>query len=310
MITIRIENLSKDFGTFKAVDNLSFEVKENKVFGFLGPNGAGKTTTIRMMVGLLKPSSGKIEITGQEIKFGCVISNNIFGYLPEQPSFYNWMSGSEYLSFVSDIFRIKGTEKREKISTLLKLVDLEESKNKKIGSYSSGMKQRLGIAQALISNSKVLILDEPVSALDPIGRRKVLDIIEQLKKDKTIFMSTHILSDVDRVCDDVAIINKGKLIIISPLQQLKSKYTKPILEVEFTFDPGNIVEQLKSEKWVKRFKKNGNNLKIWLENIEVAEKNLPMKFFSNLDVGILKYGFNLPETEDLFIELLENSDSR
>lgn len=302
---IKVSNLSKSFKSFKAVDDVSFEVAPGRVMGFLGPNGAGKTTTLRMLVGLSRPDKGEIEIDGQKISFGDAKNNSSFGYLPEAPAFYGWMSGQEYLSFIADTFGIAGNKKETKIKEVLKTVDLTEARARRIGGYSNGMKQRLGIAQALINDPKVLIMDEPVSALDPIGRREVLHVINQLKKDKTILFSTHILSDVDRVCDDVAIINKGRIIALSSITEMKEKYAKPILEVEFDQDADNLIPGLKKEPWVESIEGGGNSLKIWLRDSNIINDNLPIKYFLDKKMVILKYGLILPEVEDLFVSLVK-----
>ncbi len=307
MNAIEIKSLSKKFKGFKAVSNLSITIAENRVMGFLGPNGAGKTTTIRMLAGLSRPTSGQIKICDKEIVFGKSDTNTLFGYLPEQPAFYNWMTGTEYLSFIADTFGLSKTLKKKRVSELFALVGLTIAKNKKIGTYSNGMKQRLGIAQALINDPKVLIMDEPVSALDPIGRREILTLIERLKKDKTIFLSTHILSDVDRICDDVAIINKGKIITVSSLAELKSKYSTKILEVEFSGDAEKLLIEIKKQKWVKRVLESNNHLKIWLKNDDDINRNIPLRFLAESDVSVLKYDFNLPEIEDLFVDLIKES---
>lgn len=306
MAAINLSKVSKKFGSFSAISDLSLEIAENRIVGFLGPNGAGKTTTIRMMVGLSKPSSGEIRIAGEQIIFGDAKVNSSFGYLPEQPAFYGWMTGAEYLDFVGQTFGLEIAERKKRIDELLSLTDLTDARRKRISTYSNGMKQRLGIAQALINRPKVLIMDEPVSALDPIGRRQVLSVIEGLKKEMTIFLSTHILSDVDRICDDVAIINKGKLITFSPLSELKAKYATQILEVEFGADPISIINKLKQESWAGKIEKEGNHLKIWLKDESAISGNKPLKFFADAPVAILKYGLSLPEVEDLFIALTED----
>lgn len=306
MAAIEIKNLTKKFGAFTAVDNLSLELAENHVLGFLGPNGAGKTTTLRMLVGLSKPTEGEIKIAGEDVVFGDSKSNKLFGYLPEQPSFYGWMSGVEYLSFVADIFGLSDGIRDKRIKELLNLVDLENSKTKKISAYSNGMKQRLGIAQALINDPKVLIMDEPVSALDPIGRREVLAVISNLKKHMTIMLSTHILSDVDRICDDIVILNKGKLIVNSSLEELKEKYASQILEVELEKDPAEIVSLLKKETWATKVEENNRMVKIWIKDKNIISKNIALRFFANQNVGILNFGLKLPEVEDLFVSILED----
>lgn len=303
-MSIKVTNLTKKFGDFIAVDKLEFQVQKNHVVGFLGPNGAGKTTTLRMIVGLSEATSGSIEISGVPVIFGNSATNQKIGYLPEMPSFYLWMNGVEYLNFVADIFRIEPVKKQAKIDELLKLVNLWDARGKKIGTYSGGMKQRLGIAQALINDPEVVILDEPVSALDPIGRKETLEIIERLKVDKTILLSTHVLSDVDRICDDVVIINHGKLVAMSPLPELKAKHASPILEIEFNKTPEKLLPDLKNQAWVKKFENNGLTLKIWLNDNDVVKDNLPIEYFVNKKIGILNYGLRMPEMEDLFIELV------
>lgn len=304
MVGIKITNLSKSFKSFKAVDDISFEVTPGRVMGFLGPNGAGKTTALRMLVGLSKPDKGEIEISGKRVFFGDARSNTDFGYLPEAPVFYGWMSGRDYLRFIADTFHLIGTNKEARIKEVLKTVDLTEAKDRRIAGYSNGMKQRLGIAQSLINDPRVIIMDEPVSALDPIGRREVLKVINDLKKDKTILFSTHILSDVDRVCDDVAIINKGKIIALSSIAELKEKYAKPILEVEFDRDARELISDLKNQPWVESIEGGGNSLKIWLRDGNIVTDNLPIKYFLNKNYTILKYGLVLPEVEDLFVRLV------
>jgi len=301
---ISVNNLTKKFKSFAAVDRLSFNVAKNHVVGFLGPNGSGKTTTLRMLVGLSKPTEGDMTISGTPVLFGSDKSNIKIGYLPELPSFYSWMSGREYLEFIADIFEITPTKKAKRIKQLLEIVDLTEFQNNRISTYSGGMKQRLGIAQALINDPEVIILDEPVSALDPLGRKEVLKVIEKLKLNRTILFSTHILSDVDRICDDVVIINHGKLIVSKPLAELKSEYATPILEIEFVSDASEIAKLVSSEKWVKRLEQNSNSIKIWLNDEKAIKANIPFNYFAKKGLGILQYGLRLPGIEDLFVELL------
>jgi len=305
MTAIEVKNLTKKFRHFTAVKNLNFRVAENLVTGFLGPNGAGKTTTIRMLVGLSNPSSGEIKIADTPLRFGDSRPNSLFGYLPEQPSFYAWMSGVEYMQFAAEAFGMAKDIRAKKIKKLLDLVDLGAASRKRIGTYSNGMRQRLGIAQALVNDPKVLIMDEPVSALDPIGRREVLTIIEELKKSMTIFLSTHILSDVDRICDNVIIIKEGEIIADASLSSLKENYAKPLLSVEFCSDPIRIIADLKKEAWVRKIEKTGNHLKIWPNDQDVVQTNIPLKFLLQQKIGILQYGLVLPETEDLFVDLIK-----
>ncbi|MDD3035695.1 MAG: ABC transporter ATP-binding protein [Candidatus Saccharimonadaceae bacterium] len=306
MSAITVKNLTKKFRLVTAVDNLSFNIEEKHVVGFLGPNGSGKTSTIRMIVGLSKPTRGTIEISGSKIEFGrSTLATHKIGYLPELPSMYDWMTGQEYLMFIAKTFGLSRKTRSLRVRELVKLVDLESSIDRRIGTYSSGMKQRLGIAQALINDPKVLIMDEPVSALDPIGRKEILNLIKKLKKNRTILLSTHILTDVDRICDDVIIINHGELVTASPLAQLKAKYALPILEVDFDKNPRLMVKAIKACKWANKVTQYGNRLKIWVTDESVIDKNIPLKFFAKNNIGISRYAVCSPEAEDIFMRLLE-----
>jgi len=305
---ISVKNLTKKFKSFTAVDELSFDVAKNHVVGFLGPNGSGKTTTLRMLVGLSKTTAGSVTISDIPVLFGSPVSNIKVGYLPELPSFYSWMSGREYLEFIADIFEIPPKAKAKHVKQLLEIVDLTEAQNNRISTYSGGMKQRLGIAQALINDPEVIILDEPVSALDPLGRKEVLKVIEKLKSNRTILFSTHILSDVDRICDDVVIINHGRLVVSKPLAELKAQYATPILDIEFVSDASDIASSVSNEKWVKKLEQNGSSLRLWLNDESAVKSNLAFEYFAKRGLGILQYGLRLPETEDLFVELLGEDD--
>lgn len=227
MEAIEIKNLTKVFYTdflrkpILAVDNLTFSVKEGEVFGFLGPNGAGKTTTIKILVGLIRPTEGEARIFGTDV--ADISSHEFIGYLPEMPNFYDYLTGNELMKYFARLFNIKEPERTKRIEELLKLVGLWEVKSNPVRSYSKGMLQRLGIAQALINDPKLLILDEPMSGLDPIGRKEVRDLILGLKsRGKTVFFSTHIIPDVELICDRIAILNKGRLLSIGKLDELST----------------------------------------------------------------------------------------
>jgi ABC-2 type transport system ATP-binding protein len=301
-----LKNVTKKFGSFTAVNNLSFEVKPNHVIGFLGPNGAGKTTTIRMIVGLSQPTSGEITLFGKKLLFGDSQVRPNVGYLPELPSLYTWMTGQEYLSFFADLHKI--ANKKSRIDELFSIVNLESSRNKKIGTYSNGMRQRLGIAQAIINNPPLVILDEPVSALDPIGRKEVLKTIEKIKENATVIFSTHILSDVDKICDDVVILNKGKLVTSSPLTALKEQYAAQILTVVFGKANKEVLAKLEEQPWVSRADINEHQVKIWLKDATVVDENIPLEYFMKNGCGIIKYELAIPEIEDLFMELMESKN--
>ena len=229
---LEIKNVSKAFGNFKAVDNVSFSVPENCIFGFIGANGAGKTTTMKMVLGLLAPDAGEIKICGEKVHFGATKTNRLVGYLSDVPEFYNYMRPREYMKLCGEIVGLTNSVIKTRTDDLLSLVGMADVK-KKIGGFSRGMKQRLGMAQALIGEPRLLICDEPTSALDPIGRREILDILSQIKGKTTVIFSTHILSDVERICDRVAAINKGKIAFEKDMSEIKVQHKAKHMNIEF-----------------------------------------------------------------------------
>lgn len=214
MNEIVISNLSKLYGRTEevyAVKNLSLAVRGGTVFGFIGPNGAGKTTTIKILVGLSHPTEGSVLIQGKSPSDISIRSK--IGFMPESPTFYQYLTGYEFLDLIASLFKIEHKEKR--INEVLHEVDLTHAKDKWIRTYSKGMLQRLGLAQAIINNPEILFLDEPLDGLDPLGRAEVKKIIRKLKATgKTIFINTHILSDVEEICDMVGILDKGELLLV------------------------------------------------------------------------------------------------
>lgn len=224
-IAVKTEGLTKTYRPLmhrepvNAVSDLNLEVQEGEIFGFLGPNGAGKTTTIKMLLGLVYPTSGSAWILDRPA--GDIETKKRISYLPETPYFYDFMSGHDVLSFYAQLFGLRGRELDNKIDELLKLVGLYRDKNKTLNQYSKGMLQRIGLAQALVNDPKVLIFDEPTSGLDPIAHAEISDLILRLRdQGKTVFLSSHQLSDVELVCDRVAILNRGKMLKTGHLDDL------------------------------------------------------------------------------------------
>ena len=232
MNILEINNLSKSFGAHKVIDEISFAVPENCIYGLIGANGAGKTTTMKMILGLLKSDAGTIDVCGERVTFGETKTNRKIGYLPDVPEFYSYMRPKEYLKLCADIVELDKNTAKARMAKLLGLVGLE-GVNKKIGSFSRGMKQRLGVAQALISEPKLLICDEPTSALDPIGRKEILDILQEIKGKTTVLFSTHILSDVEKICDKIGVLNNGKIVLESNMNELKLQKKSKSLTLEF-----------------------------------------------------------------------------
>ncbi|MCH8082858.1 MAG: ABC transporter ATP-binding protein [Myxococcales bacterium] len=213
---VRVDDLIKDvrpgFGLRKKriLDGISFRVREREIFGFIGPNGAGKTTTLKVLMGLIRPTSGQASILGHDVSE--VAFRRQIGFLPEQPYFYDYLTGCELLRFYAKLSGVSPRRREGRVTELLELVGLSEAGKTRLRNYSKGMLQRIGIAQALVHDPQVVFLDEPMSGLDPVGRKEVRDIILRLRTEgKTVFMNTHILSDVEMVCDRVAIIANGKI---------------------------------------------------------------------------------------------------
>ena len=232
MDTLTIRNLNKSFAGRTVLDDISFSVPEHCVFGFIGANGAGKTTTMKMVLGLLEADSGEIEICGERVRFGATKTNRLIGYLSDVPEFYNYMRPKEYLKLCGEIVGLSKEEIRSRSDSLLELVGLADA-NRKIGGFSRGMKQRLGMAQALLGEPKLLICDEPTSALDPMGRKEILDILRQIKGRTTVIFSTHILSDVERICDRVAVISGGKIVLERAMDELKVPHKAKAMTIDF-----------------------------------------------------------------------------
>jgi ABC-2 type transport system ATP-binding protein len=309
---IKTEDLSKDYGNIQAVDKLNMEIPENVVFGFLGPNGAGKTTTVKLLTGFALPTAGKAWVAGEAVGSNCVALQAKIGLLPDVPAFYEWMSAQEYMQLVGELHRLPQNEIKSRSQELLKLVELNQTGTRRIGGYSRGMRQRLGIAQALVNRPSVLFLDEPTSALDPIGRREVLDLILRLKQTATIFMSTHILSDVERVCDMVGIIDKGKLITVSTVTALQKKYARSTFEMEFLEDPRLFVESLHSVPWLADAQfvtEHGTPLvRVRALDIGYAQKQLP-GLIGQSGLTLTRYELSVPDLEEIFIQIINGRDA-
>lgn len=218
---LELSHVTKRFGTRTVVDDLCLTVPDHCIFGFVGENGAGKTTTMKMILGLLDTDAGEIRVHGEQVSFGKSRANHFIGYLPDVPEFYGFLTPEEYLLLCGEISGISKKEGKERAKELLALVGLSKTKQR-IQGFSRGMKQRLGIAQALFGNPKLLICDEPTSALDPAGRREILELLHSLKERTTVLFSTHILSDVERICDECAVLHKGKLVKQGLMQELKN----------------------------------------------------------------------------------------
>ena len=257
---IRTENLTKEYDGFKAVDNLNLDVKEGEIYGFLGPNGAGKTTTILMLLGILRPTRGRIYLLEQELNKNFLSLKRRIGVVSEKQYLYKEMTAGEYLDFFADLYGVK--DKKKKIDQLLKSVSLLEVKNRKLGAFSRGMQQKIGFARALLPDPELLLLDEPVSGLDPTGIKQIRNLIEkENKKGRTIFISSHLLSEVEKLCREVAIINEGKLLAEDTMENLRRKLSKTVeLEIELSQAKEEITKALSSFDFIQGIKQRENLL--------------------------------------------------
>jgi ABC-2 type transport system ATP-binding protein len=307
MITVRTEQLRKVFGKFIALDGLDLSVEEGNIFGFLGPNGAGKTTTIRILTGLAHATSGHAWVLGEEVRTRQNEIAKKIGFLPEEAAFYTWMTPREFLDHVGRIFGLPAAVRAERTKELLELSGLEEAAKRKIGGFSRGMRQRLALAQALINRPKLLFLDEPASALDPEGRKEVLDFIGHLRGQCTVFMSTHILADVERVCDTVGIINHGKLVIEAPREALLKQYAIPAIEVQvdenMTSQLTSWSTKIKNEPWVTSVSTQGQVARVIVEDIETAKNEL-LRTITQANLEPTRYEVVKPSLEDVFLKLV------
>jgi len=257
---IRAENLTKEYDGFKAVDDLTLQVEKGEIYGFLGPNGAGKTTTMLMLLGILKPTRGKIYLMGKELKKNPLRIKKGIGVVSEKQYIYKEMSAEEYLNFFADLYGV--TNKKKRTRELLSAINLLGVRRRKLGAFSRGMQQKIGFARALLHDPEILLLDEPVSGLDPTGIKQIRDLIkEENKRGRTIFISSHLLSEVERLCGKVGIINKGRLLAEDTMDNLKARLSDFVeLEVEVSEIKKEIIDVLSSLKSVKELSTKGNQL--------------------------------------------------
>ena len=307
MEAIKCEGLSKSFGSLRAVDNLDVSVEHGTTFGFLGPNGSGKTTTLRLLTGLSNPTSGQMWVAGEDVSGRPLSLRSNVGYLPESPSFYGWMTGREFLLFTANLYDIGKAQAKMRVEELLQRVNLSDAGNRPVKGYSRGMQQRLGLAQALIHQPHVLFLDEPASALDPMGRRDMLETIESLKGETTVFISTHILSDVERVCDRVVIINRGRLVASGSIDEIRSSQHSSSFRVEVEEDPAPLAALLAGREWLASMEGSTQGehhlFRIEVSDIDTAKKELPRLVYES-GLTMLRYELAQASLEDVFLELV------
>jgi ABC-2 type transport system ATP-binding protein len=303
---IQTLGLSRRYGEIDALVDLNLSVPYGSIFGYLGRNGAGKTTTIRLLTGLAQPTMGKAWVAGHETTNSSNYSRSLFGYLPQEPGFYSWMTGREFLSYVGQLFSLSPKESKRQIERVIDLSGLRTAAKRKIGGYSGGMKQRLAIAQALLGEPPVLILDEPTSSLDPAGRHELLDLIASLKGEVTVFFSSHILGDIERVCDTIAVIHEGHLILVSDRKKLLEDY--PVNAAFIEVDPASIpliesfVVDLRERDWVSGASAEGKSIKILANDVPQGKEQL-LPLLVKYGIQINRYEWVRPSLEEIFLEI-------
>ena len=306
---IETRGLTKRFGSILALDRLDLAVPRGSIFGLLGPNGAGKTTTIRILAGLARPTAGSALVTGVPVGLGQPELRRRLGYLDQDPRFYSWMKGRELLELVGRLYGLGGAELRTRVAGMLERTGLAGAAERRIGGYSGGMRQRLGIAQALVHGPELLILDEPVSSLDPEGRRDLLELVAGLRGEATVVFSTHVLADVERICDRVAILDRGRRVTEGPLEELLAAHARPI----YNLDPAPrqeaavaaLLARLRAAPWTTDVTATAVGIRVTVADPDAAAGAiLPLV----VACGVVLESFERarPTLEDVFLELVGN----
>ena len=298
MDMLRITGLHKRFGDKEVLRGLDLSVPEHSIYGFIGKNGSGKTTTMKTVLGLLRADSGEIIVNGEKVVYGQTDTNRYIGYLPDVPEFYSFMTAKEYLRFCGEITGMSRADIEERTRELLTLVGLADETHR-IKGFSRGMKQRLGIAQALLSRPKLLVCDEPTSALDPVGRKEILDILLAIKDQTTVLFSTHILSDVERICTDLAFLKDGVVNIGGKLFDIKTRYRSNEYMIETENDSDTVILR----NAFPEVKEIDRNKVTFSENKYSASEIL--RFVADHRISLLKVERLEPSLEDLFMEVTE-----
>ena len=310
---IETHGLSKLYKDTQALSSLDLKVHHNSIFGFLGPNGAGKTTTIKLMLGLTRPTAGKAIIFDMDSVSQSVAIRARIGYLPQEPHFYEYMTARQTLYFTAGFF-FKGPKAaiENRVDEMLALVDLTDKADRPIKTLSGGERQRLGIAQAQVNYPDLLILDEPAASLDPLGRRDVLEVMSKLRKYATIFYSTHILDDVQRVSDTVVILNKGKLVAQGPIEELLAGSEGVVYIIHLKGEIDSALEHVQSQSWVSGIKssqtEDGSIWQVSVTDPDAAENRL-LKLLVNHPVVVTEFRRKQYELEDVFIQVIEGGQN-
>jgi ABC-2 type transport system ATP-binding protein len=310
-LVIHTQGLTKTFKGVNALKSLNLKVPKNSIFGFLGPNGAGKTTTIKLLLGLARPTSGSATIFGLDAEHDSVAIRERVGYLAQDPRYYEGMTARETLRYTAEYFYSGPANAiEERINDTLELVGLPDKADRPIKGFSGGERQRLGIAQAQINYPDLMILDEPAASLDPMGRHDVLEVMERLRKHTTIFYSTHILSDVQRVSDTVAIMDRGELVAQAPIEELLAGSSGIVYSIVVKGHADAARNHLSSQPWVTAVNvlpcANGQTaLQVSVSDEATAEAELAPLIVSHRDVTLTEYGRQKQDLEQVFMSMVE-----
>jgi ABC-2 type transport system ATP-binding protein len=321
---ITCRGLAKRYGPVTALHGLDLEIPAGTVFGLLGPNGAGKTTTLRLLTGLASATGGSATVAGVDVAVGGphptgvrhdragVTAGTPIGYLDQDPRFYGWMRGRELLRLVADLSGMTRADARVRIDEMLQLVGLADAGDRAIGGYSGGMRQRIGLAAALLGRPSVLFLDEPVSALDPAGRHDILEVIRGLGGSTTVVMSSHILNDVERVCDRVGILDHGRLLADANIDDLLERYAQPI----YLLEPypgqeeafGRLVELIRAQPWVTGVEPDAGTQRVHVADPDTAGRAL-VALIADAGLGVSRLEMQRPTLEDVFLHIVSGDQA-
>ncbi|HAQ07251.1 MAG TPA: ABC transporter ATP-binding protein [Bacillus bacterium] len=300
MALVHVKDLVKNFQNTKVIKGISFKLEAGKCIALIGANGAGKTTTLKMLSGLLKPSGGQVIFEGE--KAGEDIRRFI-GYLPQHPVFYDWMTAREFLEYTGKLSGLTSRKAKERSNELLELVGIADAKNRRIGKYSGGMKQRLGIAQAIVHKPKLILLDEPVSALDPFGRREVLELLETLKLEATILFSTHILNDAEEVCEEILFLHDGEIVESGSMDDFREKYQQSKIDLTFQVSAKKHISTLADDPNIISVKVEGNKASILANDIQ-AVKGVVLSKAVEENWPLYKFEISSISLEDIFMKVV------
>lgn len=313
---IKLENVTKKYNDFVAVNNISFDIKEGEIVGFLGKNGAGKTTTMNMITGYIEPTEGKIEINGYDINKNPKKAKNEIGYMPEGVPIYNDLTVKEFVNYMADLKGVKRENKKANVQKVIEETGLSEVKNKLNRHLSRGYKQRVSMAGALVGNPKVLILDEPTVGLDPQQVKQIRDLIKSLRKDHTVLISSHILSEVSQICEKVIIIDRGNILAVDTPENLESKVSSQNILTVTVEDTDNkindIINKIDNIKKIELISENSDGTKqytIFAKKDKDIRKEISEKFAKS-GITILELKKTEATLEEAFLQLINNYSNK